>query len=64
MVYITRIKQNRGVLRWLYLNNFNYNVKPLQTQLLHNLLDSVLNYKKSTLYLKKLSVYNKLIYNK
>ena len=62
--YVSKTKQACTTLRWFYLNIFNFNTKSVKTQLLHSLLDTILNYKKSTLYKKKINVYYKLIYNK
>lgn len=61
IVYIKRNNQNRRALRWLFLNNFNYeNIQKLKRQLLLNIFDLTLNYKKSLLYKQKILIYKKM----
>jgi hypothetical protein len=59
--YIKKDRQVSRVLRWIYLINYSFSIHKLKKRFLLNLLDLLLNFKKSNLFLKKVTVYKNFL---
>lgn len=59
--YIKKDRQMARVLRWIYLINYSFSIHKLKKRFLLNLLDLLLNFKKSNLFLKKVTIYKNFL---
>lgn len=59
--YIKKDRQVARVLRWIYLINYSFSIHKLKKRFLLNLLDLLLNFKKSNLFLKKVTIYKNFL---
>jgi len=59
--YLGKGKQIGNVLRWICLTNYNFNTYGFKKRLFLNILDLLLNFKKSNLFSKKIIVYKNFL---
>lgn len=60
--YLKKNQQKKRTLRWIALNNYNYeNIRTLKKRTLNNILDTLLNYKSSLIYKRKILIYKKML---
>jgi len=59
--YLNKRKQINKVLKWIYLSNYNFNTYSFKKRCLLNILDLLLNFKKSNLFLKKTMIYKNFL---
>jgi hypothetical protein len=59
--YLSKNKQLCGVMKWIHLTNNNFNAHSFKQQWLLNVLDLLLNFKQSKLFLKKIFIYKNFL---
>lgn len=59
--YLQKSKKLRSVLRWIFLINYNFNTHGVKRRLLLNILDLLLNFKRSILFSKKMVLYKNFL---
>lgn len=59
--YLQKTKKSINTLRWVYLTSYNFNTHSIERRLFLNMLDLLLNFKRSLLFLKKVSLYKSFL---
>jgi len=59
--YLRKNKQIFNTLKWIYLTTHNFNTHGFEKRFFLNILDLLLNFKKSKLFLKKIIIYKNFL---